>query len=102
MDIKNDVKAKVFQLQESDKMKHTYIANLSTYEGKDKDGNAEYSSWRVKFVGKAFEKAKNLKNKDTIILTEAKVSNTYDKKEKRLYVNITCFDFEPESSEEER
>lgn len=93
MKIDKDQKAKVFDVEVSEKRKNTVTANLSTYEGKDKDDNAVYSSWRANFVGGAYEKAKSLSAKDEITLLDAKVENSYNKEKERLYVTITVFDF---------
>lgn len=94
MKIVNEQQATVFEPKEADKRKNTWMANLSTYEGKDKDGKNLYSSWRAFFVGDAYEKAKSLKEKDRIILTNSKIENNYDKGKEKLYVTLTVFDFE--------
>ena len=94
MRIANDQKATVFEVKENEKRKNTMMATLSTYEGKDKGGNNVFSSWRGFFVGDAYEKAKQLKDKDKIILTASKVDNNYDKTKKALYLTLTIFDFD--------
>lgn len=95
MQISNRETATVFNLTEAENRKNTIKANLSTYEGKDREDKAVYSSWRTYFVGKAYEKAKTeLKEKDKILLTNAKVENDYNKEQDKLYVSITVFDFE--------
>lgn len=101
MDIVNVQQATVFQPQEAEKRKNTWMANLSTFEGY-KDGKNVYCSWRTFFVSDAYEKAKSLKNKDRIILTDAKIENNYDKEKEKLYVTLTVFDFEmaPEKTDD--
>ena len=99
MQISNDVKARVFDIAESEKRKNTVTANISTYEGKDKDDKAVYSSWRANFVGDAFGKAKDLSEKDLIVLTNAKVESSFNKEKERLYVTVTVFDFEKAKDE---
>ncbi|QSX05897.1 hypothetical protein JYG23_00025 [Sedimentibacter sp. zth1] len=49
--------------------------------------------WRARFVGGAFEKAKELKNKDKIEITKGVIENTYDKEKGKLWVNVTVFEF---------
>lgn len=102
MEIKSGQEARVFEVKESTKRKNTIRANVSTYEGKNQDEKARYSSWNSYFVGKAYEKAKTLYDKDQIILTNAKVENFYDKEKERLYVNLTVFDFEKFEKKEDR
>ena len=94
MQISNRETATVFNITEAENRKNTVKANLSTYEGKDKDNKAVYSSWRTYFVGEAYEKAKELKEKDKILLINAKVENDYNKEQEKLYVTLTVFDFE--------
>ncbi len=94
MKLANDVKATVFELKKAENRKNTFLANISTFEGKDQDDNPKYSSWNTYFVGDAFDKASNLRDKDHIVITSGKIENTYDKEKKRLYVNVTVFDFE--------
>ena len=95
MKIANNVHATVFDPKEDPAIrKNTVMANISTYEGKDKDEKSVYSSWRANFVGDAYEKAKGLKSKDRIVLTNAKVENSYIKETEKLYITVTVFDFE--------
>ena len=92
MDISNTQEVKVFDLELNQKRKNTYTGKVSSFEGKDNDGDNKYSSWFANFVGDAFEKAANLK--DTITLLRAKIENQYNKDSKMRYVTITIFDFE--------
>jgi len=94
MDISKTQKARVFDISKNDNRKNTFTANLSTFEGKDKDDNNVYSSWKANFVGKAYEKAGGLNEKDEITLTNAKVESSYNKEKERLYVTVTVFDYE--------
>ena len=102
MKIVNEQQATVFQPQEAEKRKNTWMANLSTFEGKDQEGKNIYASWRSFFVGDAYEKAKNLKDRDRIVLTNSKIENNYDKEKEKLYVTLTVFDFEmaPEKTDD--
>jgi hypothetical protein len=88
--------AMVFEAKESEKIKNTVTANLSTSRKvKNEDGEKyEYMSWNARFVGNAFEKAKELKDKDVITIKEAAIENRYDKENTKLYVNVIVFDFE--------
>lgn len=101
MKIMNDQLATVFEPKESENRKNTIAANISTYEGKDKDEKPIYSSWRGYFVGDAYEKAKSLKDKDRIVLTNSKIENNYNKEKEKLFVTLIIFDFEraPEKAE---
>lgn len=94
MQISNRETATVFNITEAENRKNTIKANLSTYEGKDKEDKPIYSSWRTNFVGKAYEKAKDLKEKDKILLINAKVENDYNKEQDKVYILLTVFDFE--------
>lgn len=94
MNIQNGEKARVFGIKENGKRKNTMNVSLSTYEGKNKDDEPIYASWLAFFVGNAYEKAKELEEKDKIILTNAKISNFYNKETKNSYYDVTVFDFE--------
>lgn len=94
MNIKEGQKARVWKCKKNDKRKNTYDVQMSTYEGKDKDDNARYSSWNASFVGDAYEKASELKEKDEIILLNAKIESVYLKEKKKEYTNLTVFDFD--------
>jgi len=97
MKIAKGSKGNVFNIMEAENRKNTITANFSTFEGKDKEGNPVYSSWRAHFVGKAYDKAKSLVEKETIVLNDAKIENDYNKEKERLYVTLTVFDFEVDS-----
>lgn len=60
------------------------------------DVKVEYErmSWHARFVGNAFESAKELSDRDRIIINSAKIENHYDKEAKKLYVTLVIFDFE--------
>lgn len=94
MRISKNQEARVFSIKEAEHRKNTIRANISTYEGKTQDDKSKYSSWNTYFVGEAYEKAKELEDKDKIILTKAKVENNYDKSKEQLYLTLTVFDFE--------
>jgi hypothetical protein len=80
--------------------KGNYIqANLSTGK-KNKEGTYTNMSWRTRFVGKAKEKAKWLKDKDKIEIINGIVENTYDKEKKTTYVNVTVFDYHATQKED--
>ena len=73
---------------------------ISTSE-KDKDGKYVNSNWFVIFVGKAKETALALSTKDRIKIISGKISNTTtgEGKDKKSYLNVVVFDFEPVSQE---
>lgn len=73
----------------------TLFATLSSSKKNEKDGEISYKNmyWKGRFVGTAFEKAKSLKDKDKIDILNGVIDNTYDKENKKLYVNLTIFDF---------
>ena len=93
MNIK-ETNARVWQVTVSDKRKNTVIANVSTYDGTDKDDNPIYSNWNARFVGDAFKPAKKLDEGEKICITNAMVTSNYDKKSKKVYTTLTVFDFE--------
>lgn len=71
------------------------IVELST-SAKNRDGDYEtdFSHKFVRFIGKAHEAASSLQRKDRIKLGGCGVTNFYDKKKDREYVNFKVFDFE--------
>lgn len=70
-------------------------ANVSTSDKNPKAENGrEYMSWPTRFVGEAFEKAKELEPKDRIVISSAKVKNHYNKEEGKVYNTLVVFDFE--------
>lgn len=100
MNIKN-IKATVFEPRISSKLKNTVLANISTYEGSDQEGNPRYSSWNCKFVGGGFELAKTLKDRNKILIKRGKVENIYNKEQEKLYVNVTVFEFDIYTSDKQ-
>ena len=94
------VKATVFESKKEENRKNTVTANISTYEGKDQDGNNQYCSWRARFVGDAYEKALGLEDKDRIVISKGKIENNYNKDKERLYVLVTVFDFDYDEESE--
>lgn len=94
MNLANDVKGRVFDPVVSEKRKNTVMANFSTFEGKDKEGNPKYNSWTIYFVGKSYNAAKELQSKDQVRLLNAKVETSYNKETEKTYVWITAFSFE--------
>lgn len=86
----------VWDVKEAEKVKNTMEANVSTSKIL-RNGDTEerkYMSWATKFVGKAYEPAKNLKDKDIIKIKEAGIENYYNKESEKLYVTLVIFDFE--------
>lgn len=94
MNIKSGTEAMVFNPRINPGRKNTITATISTYEGKNQDGSRKYCSWYTHFVGRAYETAVNLKDKDKIIVTNANIENQYNKEQERLYITLTVFDFE--------
>ena len=87
-------KATVFEVKKDESRKNTVQANISTYEGKGQNDEPVYSSWFTRFVGKAYEKALGLQDKDRIVIKEGKIENYYNKEKGKLYVSVTVFDFD--------
>lgn len=79
----------VFEVEEREKY---CIANLSTSK-KNTDNTYTNMYWRARFVGKAFDKAKKLKDKDKIEITNGIIENNYDKEKDKLWVTVTIFEF---------
>lgn len=75
---------------------HTVVATLSTSKKNVIDGAISYDnmSWNGRFVGACVDKAMELKEFDKIDITKGSITNHYDKESKRLYVDVTVFDFE--------
>ena len=60
----------------------------------------EFESWNARFVGKAREKAEQLADKTSIMLTEWNIRCPYNKEKKRSFPYIMVMDFEiPENKE---
>lgn len=74
-------------------VKEKYVqANITTSKKND-DNTYDNMYWKARFVGKAFEAAKELKDKDKIEITNGIVENNYDKENEKLWVNVTIFSF---------
>lgn len=82
-------KATVFEVKDEDKV---VKVNLSTSK-KQADDSFVNMYWKGVFVGKAKEKAKELKDKDKIEIVNGAVENKYDKETKKTWVSIVIFDF---------
>lgn len=69
--------------------------NLSTSK-KDPTTESGYRhmSWHTRFVGEAVEKAKELKDRDKIIINSARIENSYNKETGKLYLTLVVFDFD--------
>lgn len=102
MNIGKGTKATVFSAKKDENRKRTVIADISTYEGKDQDGNPRYAHWRARFVGDAYEDALGLEDKDRIIIQSGIVDNFYSKEKEKLYVNVTVFQFEHDEEDIEK
>jgi len=87
-------KVTVFSPQRDEGRKNTVRANISSISGKDRDGNLIFSSWNARFVGRAFEPALALEDKQKILLKESRIDSDYNKEKKQSYVTVTVFDFE--------
>jgi hypothetical protein len=95
MNISETQKVKVFKVNEHEKRKNTMQVHISSYEGKDKNGEALYSSWFANFVGTAYTKAKELlKEGDYIQLTNGKIENIYNKEKGKTFLEVIVFDFD--------
>ena len=70
-------------------------ASISSSE-KNQSGDRIYSNWNASFVGKAAEKAKDLKENSNIIIKSGKLSTSTVEKDgkKTIYTNMTIFDYE--------
>lgn len=93
MDIRDTQTAKVWSIKENPNRKKAYVT-LSIYEGKDVEGKNKYSSWIAEFVGSAYKQVSQLKEKDEIVLTKAKIEKNYVKEKKTAYYNLIVFHFE--------
>ena len=87
----NDRIAKVWEI----KPKEKYCEVKISTSRKDDDGEykQDFSAY-VRFVGKANEKARELKGSEMIKLLKVEVSNHYSEEKKITYYNPVCFDFE--------
>ena len=84
----------VFQVEEKpERAKNTVFANLSTSEKKE-DGTYENMYWKAKFVGKAYEAAKKLKDADKVNILSGLIKNNFDKENEKLWVDVVIFEFE--------
>lgn len=93
LQLKEGQKVSVFQPKESEVIKNTVEATISSSRKKG-DSDYIYFSWNAKFVGKAYEMALRLHDKDRITIKEAAVENYYNKERKKLYVSVVIFEFE--------
>lgn len=72
------------------------FANLSTSKkNTSREGDISYEnmSWKGRFVGDAFEPSKALRDGDKIDIVRGMITNKYDKEKKKLYVDVTIFEY---------
>ena len=82
-------------------VKEKYVqAKLSTGK-KNQDGSWTNMSWNIRFIGKCYDQASHLKEKDKVELRSGYVENTYNKESKKSYVNVIVFEFETDYKEVE-
>ena len=83
----------IFQPEENaERAKNTVFANLSTGEKKD-DGTYENMYWKGRFVGKAYEMAKSLKDADKIDIVSGLIENNFNKETEKAYYTVVIFEF---------
>lgn len=54
----------------------------------------ENDYWAASFCGKCLEKAKELSDKDRIVITEMNIRNVYSQRNHKNYPQITVYDFD--------
>lgn len=69
----NKIFAKVWRVIKYENKKY-FTVQISTYE-KTKDGEYTYSSWFARVIGHAFNKLKDIKEGDRIVITQSKFTN---------------------------
>ncbi len=94
MFISSEQKGRVYNPKPNPRKDKIYMSNISTYEGLDEFGDRKYCNWICNYVGSAFEKAKKLKHRDDIKLTDATIERYYNKKTDKVRDSITVYDFE--------
>lgn len=94
MQIDSQERVKIVSLKKSTKVINTVEAYISSYEGKNKQGEKIFSTWKCYFKGEAYYKALELQQKDIILLRKAKVVNDYNYEKNKIYVNVVCYNFE--------
>lgn len=90
MSFANGRLAKVWEIRKKDKFTEVKI---STSKKKDDEYIQDFSSY-VRFIGKAHDKAQNLKGNEMIKLLEVESTNKYDSDKKQMYYNFICWDFD--------
>lgn len=90
MSFANGRLAKVWEIRKKDKFTEIKI---STSKKKD-DGYVQDFSSYVRFIGKAHDKAQDLKGDEMIKMLEVECTNKYDGDKKQMYYNFICWDFE--------
>lgn len=80
----------LFQVEDTGR----YVKCTLSTSKKDSDGKYTNMYWNARIVGKAYESAKELKDKDKINILSGVVENKYDKENSKLYLNVTIFEFE--------
>lgn len=93
MQIKPYTRGKVFSVREVKKCINCITADFSLYERREED-KVIYSRWKINFVGNAYNLAKKLKERDNIILLQAKIEKLYNKNINEMFIFITCYEFE--------
>ena len=87
---------KVFSPKMKEENAKTVFATLSEAEKVERNGQVgyRYHNYYARFVGGAFEKAKELKEKDSIDIKKWSISVDYNKETGKTYVSLTVFEFD--------
>ena len=105
MGFKNNVYATIFQTKNAQKpvdIHEKYASAFITIYKKNSLTNQrekDFSGW-IRFIGRAFEKIKNIEitDKTRIRLLEVEVTNRYNAETNQAYTNFICWDFEIEGN----
>ncbi len=93
MGFANNRIAKIWEIKIKDKWAEVKLTTSKKDATEPSGYKQDFSSY-VRFVGKAFDKVKNLEGTEMIKILETDVQNHYDKEKKVSYYNCAVFDFE--------
>lgn len=89
----NDVRyVKVWKAENKGK----FISLQCSTSEKNQQGEYENSSWNVILVGNAYDQGKHLEKGDTFTINKGKITNVYNKKHEKSFLNVVVFDIETE------
>jgi hypothetical protein len=87
---KNDNYVKVWKIENKGK----YFQGRISSSNKQQDGTYKNSNWNVRFVGKGTAMAEDIKEGDSLKITNWAVENLWDKENQKEWLRVIVFGWE--------